>query len=136
MADSQTSEPESDLLLQTSPVIGAQAVAQCNGRTVANSFSTGVSRPAKPRHGVKRIVVFFLVIGVLAFALDRAINHGLRRLQTSKFGSLNRVMDGRVNADIIISGSSRALSHYDPRPIGRLTGYSAYNIDRKSKRLN
>ena len=44
----------------------------------------------------------------------------------SKFGALNQVMAGQVNTDINISGSSRALSHYDPRVIQDLTGMSAY----------
>ncbi len=78
--------------------------------------------------GVFRIVAFFLLVGVSAFALNAAINFGLKRIKVSKFGALNEIMSGHVNADIIISGSSRALNHYDPRIIQNLTGRSAYNI--------
>ena len=37
-------------------------------------------------------------------------------------------MQGRVNADIIISGSSRATYHYDPRVIESTTGRTTFNI--------
>src|SRR5262249_17993016 len=43
-------------------------------------------------------------------------------------GSLNRVMSGRVNAQIVITGSSRALAHYDPAIIECVTGKTAYNL--------
>lgn len=78
--------------------------------------------------GLGRIITFFAVVVAVAYALDAAITLGLRKIQTSKFGSFNRVVSGRVNADIIINGSSRALTHYDPRIIQRITGLSAYNL--------
>jgi hypothetical protein len=78
--------------------------------------------------GLTRILTFFALVVVLAYILDATITYGLRRIPTSKFGSLNLVTTGRVNADIIINGSSRALVHYDPRTIEQFTGRSAYNL--------
>jgi hypothetical protein len=106
--------------------------------------SGGVSRPEElspqstdcPRIGVTRIICFFLLVGVIAVLLNLAINSGLRRITVSKFGSLNQVMAGKVNADIIISGSSRALNHYDPRIIQNLTGMSAYNIGMNASQID
>lgn len=87
------------------------------------------SSPAPRRFpGLCRIAGFFAVIIALAYAADVVIDRGLKRVKTSKFGSLNRVMSGQVNADIVINGSSRALFHYDPRVITGMTGRSAYNI--------
>ncbi len=78
--------------------------------------------------GVMKIVSFFaLVIGLL-FCTDRLVNTGLRRIDTASFGVTNRIVDGRINADILITGSSRALTHYDPRLVGGATGLSVYNI--------
>src|SRR4051812_1813819 len=73
--------------------------------------------PPRSLTGVYRLLAFFAFLAILAFGLHIAINHGLRKITTSKFGALNRIVDGRVNAEIVISGSSRALSHYDPRII-------------------
>jgi hypothetical protein len=78
--------------------------------------------------GLARIGLFGAVLAVTAFGLNTVINNGIRRVKTSDFGSFNRVMSGRVNAQIVISGSSRALAHYDPAIIERITGKTAYNL--------
>lgn len=88
------------------------------------------------RKGVLRIVSFFILAGVIAVALNGAINFGLKRITVSKFGALNRVMSGQVNAEILINGSSRALSHYDPRVFENLTGRSAYNIGQNASQID
>jgi hypothetical protein len=56
------------------------------------------------------------------------INSGLRHVKTSQFGVSNKIVQGKINAEILISGSSRALSHYDPAIIGRATGCPTFNI--------
>jgi hypothetical protein len=78
--------------------------------------------------GVIRILAFALLIGVLAFGFDRMITHGMRSITTSTFGVWNRIVDGQINADILITGSSRAVYHYDPSVIQKATGRSSYNI--------
>ena len=101
------------------------------------AFPVPCSRPAISSAGVLplmlvkstlRIILFFLFLAILAVAQDWLIGYGLRTIETSKFGSLNRIMSGRVNADVLIIGSSRALSHYDPRIIQSIFGGTAYNI--------
>jgi hypothetical protein len=87
----------------------------------------------KPRRfpigiGVARILAFFLLIAALTLLTDRIINTGLRSVQTSTYGVLNRIVSGQANADIVISGSSRAWVHYDPREISSATGMSVFNI--------
>lgn len=74
------------------------------------------------------MIVFCAFIVALAYGLDALISSGLRRVATSKFGSMNRVMTGRANATIVVNGSSRALMHYDPRVIRDLTGHRTYNL--------
>lgn len=92
-----------------------------------NPTTENSTPPARPG-GVLRLGAFFLLVATLILAAHWAITHGLRSTRTSQFGTLNRVMDGEVNADIIITGSSRALVHYDPRVIEKVTGHSAFNI--------
>ena len=89
-----------------------------------------------PRHGTLRILAFFAFFAVLLVAVDSAVNYGLRRINTSRFGVSNQVMTGQVNADIVINGSSRALTHYDPRIIERITGHSAFNIGRNGSQTD
>jgi hypothetical protein len=78
--------------------------------------------------GLIKIVCFFCLIVILLFGLNAIINAGLRRIKTSQFGVWNKIVKGKINAEIVISGSSRALTHYDPRIIEHTTGYSTFNI--------
>jgi hypothetical protein len=83
-----------------------------------------------------RIGSFVAVIIILAFALNAVIASGLRRIKTSQFGVTNRIMQGRVNAQIVITGSSRAVSHYDPRLLEASTGLSAFNLGRNGSQTD
>jgi hypothetical protein len=80
--------------------------------------------------GVIKIVGFFAIVIALAFGVHAAITTGLKRMNTSRMGAFNRAMQGKVNADIVISGSSRAYVHYDPRIIREITGRSTFNLAR------
>ena len=91
------------------------------------------SQPQKrARHsacsGLMKIVCFFCLILSLLFGLNAIINAGLRRIKTSQFGVWNQIVQGKINTEIVISGSSRALTHYDPRIIERATGWRTFNI--------
>jgi hypothetical protein len=90
----------------------------------------GRSSAIEARETVFRLACFSLLVVVIAFAMNAAISAGLRRVKTSSYGSWNKVMQGNVNADIIVSGSSRAAYHYDPRTVEAVTGHSAYNLGR------
>lgn len=60
--------------------------------------------------------------------LQSLIDTGLRRVETGALGVFNRIVDGRINATVLVTGSSRALNHYDPREITKRAGVSAWNI--------
>ena len=85
---------------------------------------------------LKRVSCFFAVLVLAAFVLDAAITSGLRSIRTSQNGVSNDIMQGRINADIVITGSSRALSHYDPRIVERLTGRTAFNLGRNGSQTD
>jgi hypothetical protein len=87
-------------------------------------------------YAVKRIACFFAVITVLAFGLHMMITSGIRRIRTGQFGVSNRMMQGKINAQVIITGSSRALSHFDPRIIEAQTGRSAFNLGRNGSQTD
>ncbi len=91
---------------------------------------------ASTRYGLARILIFFGLFVGLLYATDFAITTGLRKVQTSGFGVTNRIVDGQINADIVISGSSRAQTHYDPRIIAQATGLSTYNIGRNGSQTD
>jgi hypothetical protein len=85
--------------------------------------------PGDRRQRAALRLLAFLLLGALgAVALHLAIHTGLRRITTSDFGISNQVVDGRAGAQIIISGSSRALTHYDATLIGQVTKRSVLNL--------
>lgn len=86
------------------------------------------SPPGQSWQGIGRILLFFLFLTALCYTIQLCISSGLRRITTSKFGSMNAWTSGHVGTEIIINGSSRALVHYDPRIIARETGLTAYNL--------
>ena len=85
---------------------------------------------------VRRIACFFGVVTVLVFSLNAMITSGLRHLKTGQYAVSNRIMQGQVNTQIVITGSSRALSHYDPRIIRNGTGRSAFNLGRNGSQTD
>jgi len=97
----------------------------------------GASRSsAAARKHLIRAAAFFALLAVCAIALHGIIHLGLRRITTSTFGASNRVFDGRVNADILITGSSRAMVHYDPRIIAAATGQRTFNLGRNGSQTD
>jgi hypothetical protein len=91
-------------------------------------WSPAGQAPVGGLRGVGRLACFACLALLLAVLLNALIDSGLRRINTSSFGVSNRIVDGKINAEIVISGSSRALTHYDPRLIEERTGLTAFNI--------
>ena len=85
---------------------------------------------------VRRVSLFFVLVIALIFGLDAMISFGLRHVETGPYGASNKIMQGQVNAQIVISGSSRSLSHYDPRIIQAETGRSAFNLGRNGSQTD
>lgn len=109
------------------PAPGAEAVRR--------SRSNAGKLLRTPRRG-GRLIVFLLLAVAAAFALDAAIRHGLRSIESGEFGVMNSISGGKVDAEIIISGSSRALVHYDPVVIAETSGHSTFNIALNASRID
>jgi hypothetical protein len=90
--------------------------------------SAAISAPLGALREAGKFVCFACLVLLLAIPFNALITSGLRRINTSSFGVWNRIVDGTINAEIVISGSSRALTHYDPRIIEERTGLTAFNI--------
>ena len=90
--------------------------------------STTNGAPLGVLRGVGKLACFACLVLLLAILFNALITSGLRRINTSSFGVWNRIVEGTINAEIVISGSSRALTHYDPRTIEERTALTAFNI--------
>ena len=75
-----------------------------------------------------RAAVFTLLLGVLLTAAHLSLLRGLRLATSAPFVALNKIVNGRINSDILIIGSSRAHVHYDSNIIRSATNRSCFNI--------
>jgi hypothetical protein len=118
-----------------SAVSSAESALAVIARPLESATEPGGKRsaPQKRAHhsawsGLIKIGCFFCLIVVLLIGSNAIINAGLRRIKTSQFGVWNEIVQGKINAEIVICGSSRALTHYDPRIIEHITGSRTFNI--------
>jgi len=109
---------------------------EAGSRRAGNLSQPQTTGQASRLCGVFKIVSFFTLVAVLAFGLNQFISAGLRRIKTSEFGAFNQAMSGQINAGVIINGSSRALEHYDPVIIQKISGESAYNLGRNGSQTD
>lgn len=71
----------------------------------------------------------FLSISVgIAYLLDYMIQEGLKTSNYREVTKWNEVIEGGIDAQILILGSSRALVHFDCEYIQKITGKTCYNL--------
>jgi len=75
-----------------------------------------------------QLVLFLAPLVLLAFVADRYINQTLKTSKTGDYAVWNDILDGKVNSDIVIYGSSRAWLQLNPRIIEDSTGKGVYNL--------
>ena len=56
------------------------------------------------------------------------IQEGIKTSSYREISKWNEIIQGGIDADILIVGSSRALVHFDPRIIEEKTGMTCYNL--------
>ena len=72
----------------------------------------------------------YLLLGAILIAGDwisGVVISDLARKQ-ARDNRIGLLLDGKINADIIVLGSSRALNNYNPAVIDSVTGKSCYNL--------
>jgi hypothetical protein len=117
-------------------VHASHTASNLEGLRLAEAPTESQGARRTPRQALLRIACFFCLVAVLAVALNAVISIGLRRIQTSTFGAENRMMQGNVIAQVVVTGSSRASSHFDPRVIHAITGLSAFNLGRNGSQTD
>lgn len=85
---------------------------------------------------LKRCTWFLLLAGGLALGTDQLLMHGLRLRRTHTFGQWNRLRNGELRAQVLFTGSSRCLMHYDARAIGSALGRRCWNLGMDGSQLD
>ncbi len=65
---------------------------------------------------------------VVALVLQLMADTGLRKMENTAMDDWVKILDGSINSDLIILGSSRSYTGYDPTVFEKNTGLSSYNL--------
>ncbi|MEN2281287.1 hypothetical protein AAGF08_04050 [Algoriphagus sp. SE2] len=81
----------------------------------------------------------FLLITILTgivYGVDYLIQEGIKTSSYREISKWNEVVEGGIDAEILIVGSSRALVHFDPKMIEESTGLICYNLGLDGSKYN
>lgn len=77
---------------------------------------------------IKRLVVFLALPGLLLYGLQFLVDSGLRQSHHPYYQEWNDLFHSRINAEILISGSSRAVNDISPLILDTMLHTNSYNI--------
>lgn len=78
-----------------------------------------------------QLSIFLLPLTVLFLIADKLFSSGLQKCNFLTFGEIavwDDVINGRVNADVAVYGSSRAVHHFDPAIFGDSLNATVFNL--------
>lgn len=75
-----------------------------------------------------KINLFASIILALFLTLEYIITQGLKKSTAPAFEKWNRLYDGKINADVLINGSSKALNQISPLIIDSILDVNSYNL--------
>lgn len=76
----------------------------------------------------KKIALLSFLIIISLYALAFAVDNGLRKSRNEYFAAWNDLFDAKINADLLILGSSRAEFHISPKIIDSTLHLNSYNL--------
>ncbi len=75
-----------------------------------------------------KLSVYLAIIIAFAYLFDFIITKGLKKTEYDEFVVWNDIVNGEIDADLIISGSSRAYVHMNPLLMDPILGIKSYNL--------
>ncbi len=75
-----------------------------------------------------RLFIFLAILYVLALCADMLITRPFKHLEASPFGNWNDIYNQRIDADVLIMGSSRAFVQFNPRILDSILKVNSYNL--------
>jgi len=75
-----------------------------------------------------KVVIFLIIVSVIAIALEKLIDRGLKHSSSENYKEWNDIIYSRINADLIIQGSSRAWQQISPYVLDSTFNVNSYNL--------
>lgn len=76
----------------------------------------------------KKLFLFLLLFSMTYLLLMYMVDRGLKKSRFLDFQQWNEIFEGRIQADILVLGSSRAWRQVDPAVVDSITGHNSYNL--------
>ena len=77
---------------------------------------------------LRKILIFSIPILFIILILDFIITLGLKKSESDDFREWNDLYQSKINADLIINGSSRAWVHISPQILDTSFSIDSYNL--------
>jgi len=77
---------------------------------------------------LKKLAITLLLYYVILWGIQLFVDYQLRNNYSSMFNEWSLITNGKLNSDLIIIGSSRALKHFDPKIFEDRLQYTSYNL--------
>jgi hypothetical protein len=76
----------------------------------------------------KKIIILSIAVVASMYALAYMVDTGLKQSRSDNFASWNDLYSSKINADLLIMGSSRAAFHISPQIIDSTLSLNSYNL--------
>lgn len=87
-----------------------------------------ISNSNKMKKFVTRVIVFSIFLTLGLYSLSYLTDHGLKKSHSTTYNTLRKIMNGELNADLVINGSSKAFKQVDPYIVDSILNINSYNL--------
>ena len=77
---------------------------------------------------LKNALKFTAIVVLTVYSVDFIVTKGLRKSNSIHFDNFSKIFSGSMNADLIISGSSKGYVQFSPKILDSLLRTNSYNI--------
>ena len=82
-----------------------------------------------------KTLIYSLLFIVVCYGLQFMADKGLRKSNSNDFKNWTMIVQGEMNAELLVTGSSRAMRMIDPQILENETGMVTYNLGMEGARL-
>lgn len=80
------------------------------------------------KYFIQKVILFSLILLGVFYCLDKLVTSGLRQSNSLTHDNLSKLYNGKINADLIINGSSKAYVQVSPKIIDSTLNLNSYNL--------